>query len=138
MVHIAGKKLPLKKKANFMFSSFYGIGKYKASFILRQLGLNQTKKGVSFTAKHFTQMATFAEKDFVIEGKLKRIETTNVQTLISMSAYRGIRHVRRLPVRGQRTHTNAKTCKKRRKTNFVSTTAKKSIIKTQAKKTKKK
>jgi small subunit ribosomal protein S13 len=137
MVHIAGKKLPLQKNANRIFSPFYGIGLYKASYILRCLGLNKNKKGFIFTAKHFTQMAALIEKDFIIEGKLKRKEATNIQTLISISAYRGIRHVRRLPVRGQRTHTNAKTCRRRQSLGFVVASVKKSVAKTQVKKKKK-
>lgn len=138
MMHIAGKKLPLQKKSKYLFSPFYGIGFYKASYILRQLGLNRTKKGSFFTSRHFTQIAALIEKDFIIEGKLKRIEATNIQTLISISAYRGIRHVRRLPVRGQRTHTNAKTCKRRQRVGFIASTVKKAVVKTQSKKTTKK
>ena len=133
-MHIAGKKLPLQKKTNYIFSPFYGIGKYKTSYILRQLGLNKTKKGFSLTAKHFTQIATLIEKDLVIEGKLKRTEITKIQNLISISSYKGIRHVRRLPVRGQRTHTNAKTCKRRRQIGFNKTSVQKSIIKVKSKK----
>jgi len=137
-MHIAGKKLPLQKKTDHLFSTFYGIGHYKTSYILRKLGLNKNKKGSLLTSKHFTQITTLIEKDIVMEEKLKRIETTNIQNLVSISSYRGIRHVRRLPVRGQRTHTNAKTCRRRKLIGFATAAVKKSVAKNQQKKVKKK
>jgi len=115
MFHILGHELSLSKKLKFFFSSFYGINRYTTSYILGQIGINEHKKGSSLLAKHFTQITNLIEKNLIIEEKLRRIQNANIGLLILMSSYRGIRHRQCLPTRGQRTHTNAKTCKRKLK-----------------------
>jgi small subunit ribosomal protein S13 len=111
-MRIAGVKLPGSKSAHLSLTEFYGIGKYKSALLLRKIGVNSSKKMNSLTARQLTQLTGFIERETLIEGKLKRQKQSDILILKEISSYRGIRHTRNLPVRGQRTHTNAKTARR--------------------------
>ena len=102
------------KKNKIFFPFFYGINYYITSYILGQTGINENKKGSLILAKHLTQFSTLIEKELVTGENLKRMESKNINLLSIISAYRGIRHKKGLPTRGQRTRTNAQTSKRRR------------------------
>jgi small subunit ribosomal protein S13 len=112
-MRIAGVKLPVQKSVQLGLKTFYGIGKYKSARLLRKLGINPSKRMNLMTARQWTQLTALIEYETLLEGKLRRQKQENINSLKTMSSYRGIRHTRKLPVRGQRTHTNAQTCKRR-------------------------
>jgi small subunit ribosomal protein S13 len=112
-MRIAGVQLPVNKSVELTLQNFHGIGAYKSSRLFRKLGINQHKKAVLMTARQWTQLTALIEREPLLGGKLKRQKQEDINSLKAMSAYRGIRHTRNLPVRGQRTHTNAKTCRRR-------------------------
>lgn len=113
-MRIAGVKLPLQKSVKLSLTAFHGIGDYKSAQMYRKLGINPNKKMTLTTARQWTQLTALIEREPLLGGKLKRQKQDNINALKTMSSYRGIRHTRGLPVRGQRTHTNAKTCRRRR------------------------
>jgi small subunit ribosomal protein S13 len=114
-MRIAGVKLPTQKSVQLGMTTFHGIGAYKSARLFRKLGINPTKKMVFMTARQWTQFTGLIEREALLGGKLKRQKQEDINALKTMSSYRGIRHTRHLPVRGQRTHTNAKTCRRRQK-----------------------
>lgn len=111
MARIAGADLPRDKRAVIALCSIYGIGKSSSSSILNELNISQDTKVKNLTEDEIVKLRNHIEKNFKIEGDLRREISQNIKRLMEIGCYKGIRHRRGLPVRGQRTHTNARTRK---------------------------
>jgi len=111
MARIAGVDLPNKKRAEIGLTYIYGIGRTRAKSILHRAGVDFDKKVADLTEDEISKIRTILENEGAIEGDLRKEVTMNIKRLIEMGAYRGLRHRRNLPVRGQRSHTNARTRK---------------------------
>jgi small subunit ribosomal protein S13 len=115
MARIAGIDLPPRKRAEIGLTYIYGIGRARALSILHRAGVDPDKKVKDLTEEEITKIRQFIEEDGGVEGDLRKEVAMNVRRLIEIGSYRGLRHRRSLPVRGQRTHTNARTRKGPRK-----------------------
>ena len=113
MTRIAGINVP-DKHAVIALTSIYGIGRKRALFICNKASINPSSKISILTEKEIDALRTEVSR-FTIEGDLRREVAMNIKRLIDLGTYRGVRHRRGLPVRGQRTHTNARTRKGKRK-----------------------
>jgi small subunit ribosomal protein S13 len=111
MARIAGVDLPAKKRAEIGLTYIYGIGRTRSKSILHRAGVHFDKRVADLTEKEVNRIRQIVETEGAIEGDLRKEVSMNVKRLIEMGAYRGLRHRRGLPVRGQRTHTNARTRK---------------------------
>ncbi len=111
MARIAGVDLPPKKRAEVGLTYIYGIGRTRSKSILYRCGIDFDKKIHALTEEEVNKIRTLLENEGAIEGDLRKETSMNIKRLIEMQAYRGLRHRRSLPVRGQRTHTNARTRK---------------------------
>jgi small subunit ribosomal protein S13 len=116
MARIAGVDIPNEKRIDISLRYIYGIGPTSATRICDQSGIAGATKTRDLTDAELTRIRELLEKEFVIEGDLRRDIRQNVQRLIEINCYRGIRHRRGLPVRGQRTKTNARTKRGARRT----------------------
>jgi len=127
MARISGIDLPPKKRAEIGFTYIYGIGRARSMSILVRAGVDPDKKVKDLTEDEVTRIRQIIEEEGGVEGDLRKELAMNVRRLIEIGSYRGMRHRRSLPVRGQRTHTNARTRKGPRKgtiANKKRTTAK--------------
>ena len=115
MARIAGVDLPPKKRAEIGLTYIYGIGRARAMSILMRAGVNPDKKVKDLTEDEVTRIRQIIEEEGGVEGDLRKELSMNLRRLIEIGSYRGMRHRRSLPVRGQRTHTNARTRKGPRK-----------------------
>src|SRR5271157_16781 len=115
MARIAGVDLPAKKRAEIGLTYIYGIGRARSMSILMRAGVNPDKKVKDLTEDEVTRIRQIIEEEGGVEGDLRKELSMNVRRLIEIGSYRGMRHRRSLPVRGQRTHTNARTRKGPRK-----------------------
>jgi len=114
LARIAGINIPKEKRFVIALTYIYGIGTTTAEKICNKLKINLNLRTNQVSEKKLAQVRTLIEKEFpVLEGDLRRKISSDIKRLIDIGCYRGIRHVRKLPVRGQRTHTNAKTRKGR-------------------------
>ncbi len=111
MARISGVDLPNKKRAEIGLTYIYGIGRARSLSLLHRAGINPDKKVADLTEDEVNRVRTLIENEGAIEGDLRKETSMNVKRLIEMGSYRGLRHRRGLPVRGQRTHTNARTRK---------------------------
>ncbi|MEP6535327.1 MAG: 30S ribosomal protein S13 [Bryobacteraceae bacterium] len=111
MARIAGVDLPPKKRAEIGLTYIYGIGRTRAKSILYRCGIDFNKKIGDLGEEEVNQIRIILEAEGSVEGDLRKEVSLNIKRLIEMGAYRGLRHRRGLPVRGQRTHTNARTRK---------------------------
>jgi small subunit ribosomal protein S13 len=111
MARIAGVDLPAKKRAEIGLTYIYGIGRTRSKSILYRAGVDFDKKVADLTEDEVSRIRQILEDEGAVEGDLRKEHSLNVKRLIEMGAYRGLRHRRGLPVRGQRTHTNARTRK---------------------------
>jgi small subunit ribosomal protein S13 len=111
MARIAGVDLPREKRAPIGLQYIYGIGHTRALSILHRAGVDEKKKIGDLNEDEVTRIRQVLEEDGGVEGDLRKEVTMNIKRLIEIGAYRGLRHRRNLPVRGQRTHTNARTRK---------------------------
>ncbi len=116
MARIAGIDLPKNKRAFIGLTYIYGIGRTTAYAILEKAGIDPNKKIVDFTEEDIAKVRAIITSDYKVEGALRSEVQQNIKRLMDIGAYRGLRHRRGLPVRGQRTRTNARTRKGRRKT----------------------
>ncbi len=116
MARIAGIDLPKNKRAFIGLTYIYGIGRSTAYEILEKAGIDPNKKIVDFTEDDIAKVRAIITSDYKVEGALRSEVQQNIKRLMDIGAYRGLRHRRGLPVRGQRTRTNARTRKGRRKT----------------------
>lgn len=110
MVRIAGVNISERKHIVIALTSIYGIGKSRAQLICEHVGVDTHIKLNQLTEKHIDKIRDEVSK-YIIEGELRREVTLNIKRLIDLGTYRGLRHRRNLPVRGQRTRTNARTRK---------------------------
>ncbi|MBM3736194.1 MAG: 30S ribosomal protein S13 [Acidobacteria bacterium] len=115
MARIAGVDLPPKKRAEVGLTYILGIGRTRSKSLLYRAGISFDKKVGDLTEEEVNRLRTMIEEEGSIEGDLRKEVSLNVKRLIEMGSYRGLRHRRSLPVRGQRTHTNARTRKGPRK-----------------------
>jgi small subunit ribosomal protein S13 len=111
MARIAGVDLPNKKRAAIGLTYIYGIGRTRALSLLHRASVDPGKKVSDLSEDEVNRLRTLIENEGAIEGDLRKELSMNVKRLIEMGSYRGLRHRRGLPVRGQRTHTNARTRK---------------------------
>ena len=114
MARIAGIDIPRNKHAVISLTYIFGIGRSLAKKILLDLGIEETRKTSDLTEEEVIKIRDYIDNHFKVEGDLRREVSQNIKRLIEINCYRGIRHKRNLPVRGQRTHTNARTRKGRR------------------------
>jgi small subunit ribosomal protein S13 len=115
MARISGIDLPPKKRAEIGLTYNYGIGRARSMSILMRAGVDPNKKVKDLTEDEVTRIRQIIEEEGGVEGDLRKELAMNVRRLIEIGSYRGMRHRRSLPVRGQRTHTNARTRKGPRK-----------------------
>ncbi|HUQ93132.1 MAG TPA: 30S ribosomal protein S13 [Bryobacteraceae bacterium] len=111
MARIAGVDLPSKKRAEIGLTYIYGIGRTRSKSILSRSNVDPDKKVSDLTEEEVNRLRLLIESEGAIEGDLRKEISMNIKRLIEMGSYRGLRHRRGLPVRGQRTHTNARTRK---------------------------
>ncbi|MDG2055290.1 MAG: 30S ribosomal protein S13 [Phycisphaerales bacterium] len=116
MPRIAGVDIPDKKKVRYALRYIYGIGPRFSDIILAEAGVDPEKKAGELTDQEVSQVSSVIDGGYLVEGALRRQVQQNVQRLRDIRAYRGERHRRGLPVRGQRTRCNARTRKGRKKT----------------------
>ncbi len=116
MARIAGVDLPKKKRSEVGLTYIYGIGRTSARTILQKAGVDFNKKVGDLNDDEVAKIRSIITADFKVEGALRADTQMNIKRLMDIGCYRGIRHRKGLPVRGQRTRTNARTRKGRRKT----------------------
>jgi small subunit ribosomal protein S13 len=111
MARIAGVDLPNKKRSEIGLTYIYGIGRARSNSILHRAGVDPDKKVADLSEEEVSRIRQIIEDEGAVEGDLRKEISLNVKRLMEMGSYRGLRHRRGLPVRGQRTHTNARTRK---------------------------
>ncbi len=111
MARIAGVDLPRNKRMEIALTYIYGIGRTTAKKILREAEVSEDTKSDNLTDAELTRIRNIIDSHYKVEGDLRREISMNIKRLMDIGCYRGLRHRRSLPVRGQRTHTNARTRK---------------------------
>ena len=111
MARIAGVDLPREKRVEIGLTYIYGIGRKLSNDILRETGINPDTRVKDLTEDEAAKLREAIEKDYVVEGDLRRDVALNIKRLVEIGSYRGLRHRKGLPVRGQRSKTNARTRK---------------------------
>jgi small subunit ribosomal protein S13 len=116
MARIAGVDIPRDKRVEISLTYIYGIGRTTASRILRRADINPDTRVKDLSEQEISRIREVIEGDYVVEGDLRRDIAINIKRLMDIGTYRGLRHRRGLPVRGQRTRTNSRTRKGPRRT----------------------
>ncbi|QPJ64243.1 MAG: 30S ribosomal protein S13 [Candidatus Nitrohelix vancouverensis] len=116
MARIAGIDIPRDKRTVIALEYIYGIGPTAAKQILKKSAIADNVRVKDLTDDEVTKIRNLVEKEYEVEGDLRRAVTMNIKRLMDIGCYRGLRHRKGLPARGQRTHTNARTRKGPRKT----------------------
>ncbi len=111
MARIAGVDLPRGKRMEIALTYIYGLGKVSSQKILTEAGIDWDTKSDEVTPEQVTRIRNIIDEKHKVEGELRREVSMNIKRLVDLGAYRGLRHRRGLPVRGQRTSTNARTRK---------------------------
>ncbi len=111
MARIAGVDLPKAKRVEIALTYIFGIGRTSAQKIADEAGIDRNKKTDDLTEQEITTIRTVLDAKYKIEGDLRREIAMNIKRLTDLNSYRGLRHKKGLPVRGQRTHTNSRTRK---------------------------
>jgi small subunit ribosomal protein S13 len=111
VARIAGVNIPTQKKVEIGLTYIHGIGLHTAQAIVSQLGIDPTRRISDLTESETIQIREIIDRDYLVEGDLRRDVAMNIKRLMDLGCYRGLRHRKSLPVRGQRTHTNARTRK---------------------------
>lgn len=119
MARIAGVDLPRNKRIDIALTAIYGIGRYTASKIVTDLSIDPAKKVDALAENEVSQLRDKITEEYKVEGDLRREVDQNIKRLMDINSYRGLRHRRQLPVRGQRTNTNARTRKGKARTISV-------------------
>lgn len=114
-MRIAGVNIPDNKRAEISLTYIYGIGRSRATSIVQRAGIDSAKKVKDLTEEEATRIRGIIEEQGGVEGDLRKEMQLSIKRLMDIGCYRGLRHRRGLPVRGQRTHTNARTRKGPRK-----------------------
>ena len=116
MPRLVGVDIPKEKRIEIALGYIYGIGRSLANKILKTANVSPDKRAKDLTEEEIARLSSIIQKDYRVEGDLRRDNSANIKRLIDIGSYRGLRHRRGLPVRGQRTRTNARTRKGPRKT----------------------
>lgn len=116
MARISGVDLPRNKRGVISLTYIYGIGRTRAKEILDRVGLSEDVKVQDWTDDHVREISSIITEEIKVEGELRSEVQTNIKRLMDIGCYRGLRHRKGLPVRGQRTRTNARTRKGKPKT----------------------
>jgi small subunit ribosomal protein S13 len=111
MARIAGVDLPRNKRIEIALTYIYGLGRHAANVVLKQAGISPDKKSDDLDEADVRKIRDAIEANYRVEGDLRRDTQLAIKRLIDLNSYRGSRHRRNLPARGQRTHTNARTRK---------------------------
>ena len=111
MARIAGVNIPNNKRVHIALTYIHGIGDAKAMEIVEKVGVDTTRRVQDLTDAEVLRIRETVDADYTVEGDLRRENAQNIKRLMDLGCYRGLRHRRGLPVRGQRTHTNARTRK---------------------------
>ena len=111
MARIAGVNLPTNKRVIIALQYIHGIGQKNAKDIMEQVKIAHDRRVNQLTDAEVLQIRELIDRDYVVEGDLRRETSMNIKRLMDLGCYRGLRHRKGLPVRGQRTHTNARTRK---------------------------
>ncbi|MDO9473187.1 MAG: 30S ribosomal protein S13 [Caulobacter sp.] len=111
MARIAGVNIPTNKRVVIALQYIHGIGPKSAKEIVSKVGIEDARRVNALTDAEVLQIREAIDKDFTVEGDLRRETSVNIKRLMDLACYRGLRHRKGLPVRGQRTHTNARTRK---------------------------
>jgi small subunit ribosomal protein S13 len=116
MPRIVGVDVPNDKRMAIALTYIQGIGRTTSEKILKEVGIDPSKRAGELTGEEITKIAGYIDNKLIIEGELRRQVSANIKRLMEIRSYRGLRHKRGLPVRGQRTRTNARTRKGKKKT----------------------
>jgi small subunit ribosomal protein S13 len=111
VARIAGVNIPTQKRVDIALRYIYGIGPTNAVEILEKVGIDLTRRVSELSDSEVIQIREVIDRDYVVEGDLRREIAMNIKRLMDLGSYRGLRHRKGLPVHGQRTHTNARTRK---------------------------
>ncbi|MSP43792.1 MAG: 30S ribosomal protein S13 [Alphaproteobacteria bacterium] len=111
MARIAGVNIPTNKRVEIALTYIHGIGRTKAREICERVGIHEKKRVFDLSDAEVIRVRETIDQDHLVEGDLRRATAMNIKRLMDLGCYRGLRHRRGLPVRGQRTHTNARTRK---------------------------
>ncbi|MEQ8968182.1 MAG: 30S ribosomal protein S13 [Azospirillaceae bacterium] len=111
MARIAGVNIPTQKRVEIALTYIHGIGRTTATNICNQVGVPSERRVNDLTEEELMRIRELIDGEYTVEGDLRRETAMNIKRLMDMACYRGLRHRRGLPVRGQRTHTNARTRK---------------------------
>lgn len=116
MPRVIGVDIPNNKRLEFSLTYIYGVGRTTSAKICKEMQLDPGMKAQDLTEEQITNLATYIQKTYPVEGTLRRAVAGNISRLRDIGCYRGLRHRRGLPVNGQRTRTNARTRKGPKKT----------------------
>ncbi len=116
MARVAGVEIPDNKRVEIALTYIYGIGRSTSQKILTETGISWDKRVKDLTDEELARIRDYIDRNLIVEGDLRRKVAEDIKRLIDIRCYRGLRHLRGLPVRGQRTRTNARTRKGPRKT----------------------
>jgi len=116
MPRIIGVDIPKEKRIEVALTYIYGIGLARSNKILKNAGISPDKRAKDLDDKEVTAITHIIQESFQVEGDLRRLQVSNIKRLMSIASYRGIRHKKNLPTRGQRTKTNSRTRKGPKKT----------------------
>ena len=111
MARIAGVDIPNNKRVEIALTYIYGIGRKSSNDILAKTGIDPDKRAIDLTEEEIAKLRDEIENSYTVEGDLRRDVALNIKRMVEINCYRGIRHRKGLPVRGQRTKTNARTRK---------------------------
>lgn len=125
MARIAGVNIPSAKRVVIALTYIHGIGRKKSEEILQKADIDESKRVANLTDQEVIKLREIIDADYTVEGDLRRETSMNIKRLMDLGCYRGLRHRKKLPVRGQRTHTNART----RKGKAVAIAGKKMVTK---------
>ncbi len=111
MARIAGVNIPTNKRVEVALQYIHGVGHHTAKEIMEKVGIEPARRVNQLSDAEVLQIREAIDRDYTVEGDLRRETTMNIKRLMDLASYRGLRHRKGLPVRGQRTHTNARTRK---------------------------
>ena len=111
MARIAGVNIPTNQRVVIALQYIHGIGQAKAAEIVQKVGIEDSRRVNQLSDAEVLQIRETIDRDYTVEGDLRRDTAVNIKRLMDLACYRGLRHRKGLPVRGQRTHTNARTRK---------------------------
>jgi small subunit ribosomal protein S13 len=111
VARIAGVNIPSQKRVEIGLTYVYGIGRYTAKCIVEKAGIPDGRRTFDLTDQEVLKIREVIDSDYRVEGDLRRVVSMNIKRVTDLGCYRGLRHRKGLPVRGQRTHTNARTRK---------------------------